>query len=108
MQRNKGADKESHNTDNSPLQLNGITCGLRWVGGVAVVILLALALFWPFGAAPLEGAIDSIAVLPIENRTDDPELVSSLLTAAHKEPIRGPLDRDSEVQQVRVRTGLLL
>ena len=35
------------------------------VGGVAVLVLLALALFWPFTAAPRE-AIDSIAILPLE------------------------------------------
>ncbi|MCZ6452577.1 MAG: protein kinase [Deltaproteobacteria bacterium] len=42
-------------------------------GAAIIVVLLALALFWPFIAAP-EEAIDSIAVLPIENRTNDPEL----------------------------------
>jgi len=33
-----------------------------------------LALFWPFGAAPPSEAIDSIAVLPFENRSGNPEL----------------------------------
>ena len=42
--------------------------------GVALVVLLALALFWPFTAAPPEEAIDSIAVLPFENVSNDPEL----------------------------------
>ena len=44
------------------------------VAGVAVVaILLLLALFLPFASAPTE-AIDSIAVLPFENQTNDPEM----------------------------------
>ena len=43
------------------------------VGGVAVLALLAL--FWPFNSAPRE-AIDSIAILPLENRSGDPELES--------------------------------
>ena len=43
------------------------------VGGVAVLVLLALALFWPFTSAPAE-AIDSVAILPLENRSGDPEL----------------------------------
>ena len=44
------------------------------VAGVAVVaILLLLALFLPFASAPAE-AIDSIAVLPFENQTNDPEM----------------------------------
>ena len=38
-----------------------------------VLILLALALFWPFTAAP-EEAIESIAVLPFVNTSDDPEM----------------------------------
>ena len=42
-------------------------------GGVLVLILLAVAQFWPSGTAP-GGAIHSIGVLPVENRTDDPEL----------------------------------
>ena len=42
-------------------------------GGVVVLVLLALALFWPFTAAPAE-TIDSIAILPFDNRSGDPEL----------------------------------
>jgi TolB-like protein len=40
------------------------------VGGPGIVVVL-LALFWPFGAAPPEEAIDSIAVLPFENVSND-------------------------------------
>ncbi|MDA2935190.1 tetratricopeptide repeat protein, partial [Acidobacteria bacterium AH-259-D05] len=43
-------------------------------GGVVVLFLLALALFWPSTVTAPEGVIDSIAVLPLENRTDDPDL----------------------------------
>jgi tetratricopeptide (TPR) repeat protein len=43
------------------------------VGGPGLMIVL-LALLWPFGAAPPEGAINSIAVLPLENRTDNSDL----------------------------------
>ncbi len=44
------------------------------VAGVAVVaILLLLALLLPFASAPAE-AIDSIAVLPFENTSNDPEM----------------------------------
>ncbi len=43
-------------------------------GGVVVLVLLPLALFWPFTAAPPAEPIDSIAVLPFENRSGDPEL----------------------------------
>ena len=39
-----------------------------------VLVLLPLALFWPFTAAPPAEAIDSIAVLPFKNRSGDPEL----------------------------------
>jgi len=42
-------------------------------GGAVVAILLLLALLLPFASAPAE-AIDSIAVLPFENRSGDPEL----------------------------------
>ncbi|MEE8114202.1 MAG: tetratricopeptide repeat protein, partial [Nitrososphaerales archaeon] len=42
-------------------------------GGLAVAVLLLLALLLPFTAAPAE-AIDSIAVLPFENVSGDPEL----------------------------------
>jgi len=40
------------------------------VGGPGIVVVL-LALFWPFTAAPPEEAIDSIAILPFENVTND-------------------------------------
>ena len=43
-------------------------------GGVAVAVLLLLALLLPFTAAPPEEVIDSIAILPFENRSGDPEL----------------------------------
>ena len=48
--------------------------GLAVAGGAILVALLLLALFWPFTPSPLEEAIDSIAVLPFENQTSDPEL----------------------------------
>jgi len=43
------------------------------VGGPGLVVVL-LALFWPFTVTAPEGAIDSIAILPFENRSGDPEL----------------------------------
>ena len=43
------------------------------VGGVVVLVVL-LALFWPSTVTAPEEAIDSIAVLPFENRSGDPEL----------------------------------
>jgi serine/threonine protein kinase/tetratricopeptide (TPR) repeat protein len=42
--------------------------------GLLVIILLALAFFWPSSSVSSPEPIDSIAVLPIENRTNDPEL----------------------------------
>ena len=42
-------------------------------GAVMVLVLLAVSWFWPFTASPGE-AIDSIAVLPFENTSNDPEL----------------------------------
>jgi len=42
--------------------------------GVVVAVLLALALFWSPTPAQPEEAITSIAVLPFENRSGDPEL----------------------------------
>ena len=51
-----------------------ISFGLGMAGGVMVLVLLALALFWPFTATAPEGAIDSIAILPFENRSGDPKL----------------------------------
>jgi serine/threonine-protein kinase len=43
-------------------------------GGLAVAVLLLLVLLVPFTATPPEEAIDSIAILPFENRSGDPEL----------------------------------
>jgi len=43
------------------------------VGGPGMIIVL-LALFWPFTGTPPVEAIDSIAVLPFENISNDPEL----------------------------------
>ncbi|MEE8349503.1 MAG: serine/threonine-protein kinase, partial [Acidobacteriota bacterium] len=43
-------------------------------GGLMLVVMLALAFFWPFTAAPPEGPIDSIAVLLFENQSGDPDL----------------------------------
>ena len=43
-------------------------------GGVVVLVILALALFWPSTVTAPEEAIDSIAVLPFENQSGDPEL----------------------------------
>ena len=43
-------------------------------GGVIVLVLLALVLFGPSTPALPEEAIDSIAILPFENRSGDPEL----------------------------------
>ena len=42
------------------------------VGGPAIIVVL-LALFWPFGVVPPEARIPSIAVLPFENLSTDPE-----------------------------------
>jgi len=43
-------------------------------GGLAVAVLLLLALFLPLTVTAPTEAIDSIAILPFENRTGDPEL----------------------------------
>ncbi len=43
-------------------------------GGLAVAVLLLLVLLVPFTATSPEEAIDSIAILPFENRSGDPEL----------------------------------
>ena len=42
------------------------------VGGPAIIVVL-LALFWPFSVVPPEARIPSIAVLPFENLSSDPE-----------------------------------
>ena len=44
------------------------------VAGGVVVVLLALALFWPSTVTAPEEAIDSIAILPFVNQSGDPEL----------------------------------
>jgi serine/threonine protein kinase/Tfp pilus assembly protein PilF len=45
------------------------------VGGLMVgLVLLALALFWPFTTAPPGEVITSIAVLPFENLSQDPKM----------------------------------
>ena len=43
-------------------------------GGLAVAVVLLLTLLLPATVTAPEGAIDSIAVLPLENRSGDPEL----------------------------------
>ena len=43
------------------------------VGGPGIIVVL-LALLWPFTVTVPEGAIDSIAVLPFENTSNDPEM----------------------------------
>ena len=44
------------------------------VGGVVVFVVLALALFWSLTPAQPEEAITSIAVLPFDNQSGDPDL----------------------------------
>jgi len=44
------------------------------VGGPGLILVLLALLFWPSTPTSTEQVIDSIAVLPIENRTDDPDL----------------------------------
>jgi len=43
-------------------------------GGVVVLVILALALFWPSTVTAPGESIDSIAILPFDNRSGDPEL----------------------------------
>ena len=43
-------------------------------GGALVLVALTLLVLWPFTAGPPQEAITSIAVLPFENQTNDPEL----------------------------------
>jgi len=43
-------------------------------GGVVVLVILALALFWPPTVTAPGESIDSIAILPLENQSGDPEL----------------------------------
>ena len=42
--------------------------------GALVLVALTLLVLWPFTAGPPQEAITSIAVLPFENQTNDPEL----------------------------------
>ncbi len=57
----------------APVKRNNLWPALALIGGPGLIVVL-LALFWPFGAAPSEEAIDSIAILPFENVSNDPEL----------------------------------
>jgi len=43
-------------------------------GGVVVLAIMALALFWPSTVTAPGEAIDSIAILPFENASNDPEM----------------------------------
>jgi len=43
-------------------------------GGVMVLVVVALALFWPSTVTAPGEAIDSIAILPFENASNDPEM----------------------------------
>jgi len=73
-------------------------------GAVVVIGIVAVALFWPFSSAPPSEAIDSIAVLPIENRTNDPELnfLAEGIT-------QGAIHRLSQVEQLkRVVPGIAM
>jgi serine/threonine protein kinase/Tfp pilus assembly protein PilF len=46
-----------------------------WVAGAVMALaVLVLALFGPFASAPTREAIDSVAILPFENRSGDSEL----------------------------------
>ncbi len=44
------------------------------VGGPGIIVVLLALLFWPSAPSPPQEAIDSIAVLPFENVSGDPEL----------------------------------
>ncbi len=44
------------------------------VGGVVVLVLVTVVMFWPSAPAPFAEVIDSVAVLPFENRSGDPDL----------------------------------
>jgi TolB-like protein/Flp pilus assembly protein TadD/predicted Ser/Thr protein kinase len=73
-------------------------------GGVVVIVVVAVAWFWPFSSAPLSETIDSIAVLPIENRTNDAELnfLAEGIT-------QGAIHRLSQVEQLdRVVPGIAM
>ncbi len=64
-------------------------------GGAVVVVLLLLALVLPFTATAPGEAIDSIAVLPFENQTGDPELDFFAEGIA-----QGALNRLSQLEQL--------
>ncbi len=69
-----------------------------------MILISALAWFWPSSSAPLTEPIDSIAVLPIENRTNDPELnfLAEGIT-------QGAIHRLSQVEQLkRVVPGIAM
>ncbi|TDI07541.1 MAG: tetratricopeptide repeat protein [Acidobacteria bacterium] len=73
-------------------------------GAVLVMVIVAVAWFWPFSSAPPLETIDSIAVLPIENRTNDPELdfLAEGIT-------QGAIHRLSQVEQLeRVVPGIAM
>ena len=72
-------------------------------GGVVLAVLLLLALFWPFTAAPAE-AIDSIAILPFENRSGDPEL--EYVSDGLAEGIISRLSQLSELEKVISSTSM--
>ena len=69
-----------------------------------MIVIVAVAWFWPFSSAPPSETIDSIAVLPIENRTNDPELnfLAEGIT-------QGAIHRLSQVEQLkRVVPGIAM
>ena len=73
-------------------------------GGIVTIVIVALALFWSFSSAPPSETINSIAVLPIENRTDDPELNFLAEGIA-----QGAIHRLSQLQQLeRVVPGMAM
>ena len=73
-------------------------------GAVLVIVIVAVAWFWPFSSARPSETIDSIAVLPIENRTNDPGL-NSLAEGI----TQGAIHRLSQVEQLkRVVPGIAM
>ncbi len=73
-------------------------------GGVVVLVVLALALFWRSTVTAPQEAIDSIAVLPIENRTNDSDL--DFLTEGIAQ---GAINRLSQLGQLsRVVSGIAI
>jgi len=65
-------------------------------GGVMVLVILALAWLWPFTPAPAENAINSIAVLPFENLSPDPE--NEYFSEGMTEELVGKLSRIQNLQ----------